>query len=296
MTSLFRTARPRWNIYTPDGRGRDRYISYNNGGYWEYQFQIYTHPEYERPRYSNYHTLYHFAAPFKYYPDGSGRQSHIIGTKGLIHDQKPLIAYKLSDFLRSPDKSSFSPMRKSFKTIHERKYNIQLRTIENKIINRLYTIPMKQRKERMNSDLCNENSKDSDNNLLLKGNQSLPNLTDKRYRTFYPKKSKNIVDLEKMENFDNFNEVYMTQIKNKKLGKLNNKLRLNNTCKNLFRKSRNIKDYNTGGLNTLDIKFNKLKGFEYNQDVSDCGYNAVKQSKSFKVFKPGKFKSIKFTC
>lgn len=147
----------------------------------------------------------------------------------------------------------------------------------------------------MKSELANEGSNASDNNLVFK-NQSLPDLTDKKYRTFFPKKSiKKLGKIENMENLDNFNELYISQIKNKKLGKLN-KLRLNNTCKNLFRKSRNIKDYNTGGLQTLDFKFNKLKGFEHNIDVCDCGYNSVKESKSFKTLQPGKYKRIKFTC
>ena len=107
--SLWRTARPRFAVYTPDGRGRDRYISYNNGGYWESQFRVTTKQEFERPKYTNFHTLYHFAAPFKYYPEGNGRESYIIGTNGLRHDFKPLCTYKLIDFLRGQREEQTPP-------------------------------------------------------------------------------------------------------------------------------------------------------------------------------------------
>ena len=30
-----RTDRLRWNLYDPDGRGRDTYILYDNGGFWK---------------------------------------------------------------------------------------------------------------------------------------------------------------------------------------------------------------------------------------------------------------------
>ena len=33
--SLWRTSRPRFNLYSPDGLGRDYYIGYNNRGFWQ---------------------------------------------------------------------------------------------------------------------------------------------------------------------------------------------------------------------------------------------------------------------
>ena len=100
MSSLWRTERPRFPLYSPDGRGRDYYIKFDNGGYWAEQFQLKKIPDYERPRYSNFHTLFHQAAPFKYWGNGHGRETYILQTNGLFHEQKPLCAYKLSDFLR----------------------------------------------------------------------------------------------------------------------------------------------------------------------------------------------------
>ena len=100
MASLWRTQRPRFPQYISDGNGRDYYIKYNNAGYWESQFKVYKKPDYEYPKYSNYHSLFHQAAPFKYYATGNGRETYIINAGGLYHDQKPLACYKLDDFLR----------------------------------------------------------------------------------------------------------------------------------------------------------------------------------------------------
>ena len=144
MSSLWRTERPRFPQYAPDGRGRDYYIKYDNGGYWAYQFQLKKVPDYERCRYSNFHTLFHQAAPFKYWGNGHGRETYILQTNGLFHDQKPLCAYKLTDFLRD-DKSYkiFNNFRKKlYMSVSEKKYNNELRRIEKKLIKRLYTDPM----------------------------------------------------------------------------------------------------------------------------------------------------------
>ena len=40
MASLWRTQRPRFTLYQSDGLGRDYYIKYTNGGFWENQFVI----------------------------------------------------------------------------------------------------------------------------------------------------------------------------------------------------------------------------------------------------------------
>ena len=109
MPSLYRTARLRFALYSSDGLGRDRYISFNNGGFWDTnEYKISPKPNYEYPKYKNFHTLFHMAAPFKYYSDGSGRDSYVLRYPGLRRDQKPLISYHLSDFLRndSVDKHS----------------------------------------------------------------------------------------------------------------------------------------------------------------------------------------------
>ena len=100
MSSLWRTQRIRFPMYAPDGFGRDYYIKFNNGGYWEDQFHIRKKPDYERYRYNNYHTLFHHPAPVKFNPSGHGRETYIINAGGLYHDQKSLCSYKLADLAR----------------------------------------------------------------------------------------------------------------------------------------------------------------------------------------------------
>ena len=106
MASLWRTQRPRFTLYQSDGLGRDYYIKYTNGGFWENQFVISKKPDYIRNKYNNFHSLFHMAAPFKYWGDGSGRENYILKCNGFYHDQKPLCSYELTDFLRNGKKLS----------------------------------------------------------------------------------------------------------------------------------------------------------------------------------------------
>ena len=99
MANLWRTQRPRFPLYSSDGNGRDYYIKYNNAGYWDDQFKIIKKPDYEYPKYNNFHSLIHQAAPVKYKPTGNGRETYIINDGGLHHDQRSLASYKLDEFL-----------------------------------------------------------------------------------------------------------------------------------------------------------------------------------------------------
>lgn len=145
ISSLWRTERPRFPMYAPDGRGRDYYIKYTNGGYWENQFQIKKNPDFERPHYTYFHSLIHPAAPFKYWGNGNGRETYILKTNGLFHDQKPLCSYKLSDFLREKVYTKFDK-KKIYMSVSEKKFNKQLKKIEKKLVQRLYTEPMSLKK------------------------------------------------------------------------------------------------------------------------------------------------------
>lgn len=151
IASLWRTGRPRFPAYLSDGRGRDYYIKYTNGGYWENQFKVKKKPDYERPRYSNFHTLFHQAAPFKYWGNGNGRETYVLQKNGLFREEKPLCAYKLSDFLRNNQVlkgKSLTQKSRLFMSLSERKYNDELRAVEKKLIKRLYTIPMRNKKQK----------------------------------------------------------------------------------------------------------------------------------------------------
>ena len=151
MANLWRTQRPRFPLYQSDGFGRDYYIKYTNGGYWEDQFTISKKPDYERPRYRNFHSLYHMAAPIKYWGNGSGRENYILKCNGFHHDQKPLCSYQLTDFLRN-DKNirgiPYNFKKKAYLSVAESRYNQKLKNLEKKLVKRLYTEPMKLKKRR----------------------------------------------------------------------------------------------------------------------------------------------------
>ena len=262
-SSLWRTERLRFPLYSPDGRGRDYYIKYDNGGYWADQFQLIKSPDYERPHYKNFHTLFHQAAPFKYWGDGHGRETYIIHDNGLFHNQKPLYAYKLSDFLRNDNNNPF--LNKYKKRIHmsvsEKKYNNVLRQLEKKLIKRLYTEPMNLKKS------------------LIQGRNINDYIKDPMRKTFTSFPIKNIRNNNNEFNFccneilktnddsslehktlEKFNENFLSpDAKNKKI-KIFNKF--NKTCGNFY------KDKN-GNENNLNIKtdsdsnnFSKKRAFK----------------------------------
>jgi hypothetical protein len=137
---LWRTARLGMVTYQPDGLGRDKYIKYNNGGFWDTGEKFEVKKEYERPKYSNFHSLYHQAAPFKYYSNGKTRDSYILFNTGLSKDIKPLGSYKLTDFLRGNEKKI---NKGNFvRSPYEKSISLQRKHIENGIIDRLYKKPL----------------------------------------------------------------------------------------------------------------------------------------------------------
>ena len=181
MASLWRTQRPRFPHYISDGNGRDYYIKYNNAGYWEGQVKIYKKPDYEYPKYSNYHTLFHQAAPLKYYATGNGRETYILNHGGLYHEQRPLASYKLGDFIRgskSIENTSNFQSKKRYLSLGEKKYNSQLKSLEKNLVKRLYKVPIKKNNGEENEVLPSlEGQKEADNNIMMK---STPNLNKEK--------------------------------------------------------------------------------------------------------------------
>ena len=235
MASLWRTQRPRFPHYISDGNGRDYYIKYNNAGYWEGQFKIYKKPDYEYPKYSNYHTLFHQAAPFKYYATGNGRETYIINAGGLYHEQRPLASYKLDDFLRGSKTIADTPIfpnKKRYLSLGEKKYNNQLKSLERNLIKRLYHIPKKNKKEEENDVLPNlENNKDIEHGDKTKSNMIL-NMYESANNTLNSTKNKDKKNLTLSLN-DNLETIFkQTQQINKY------------EMKNNARRSNNESDYN----------------------------------------------------
>ena len=255
MASLWRTQRPRFPHYISDGNGRDYYIKYDNAGYWEGQFKISKKPDYEFPKYSNYHTLFHQAAPFKYYATGNGRETYIINAGGLYHEQRPLASYKLDDFLRGSKtmenaQSNYQNKRR-YLSMAEKKYNNQLKSLEKNLIKRLYKLPKKSKKEEETDSLPSlENKKDIDTGNVIQNNMLLNYVDNNLNMNKTKNKNKKNLSLSLGENFETLFK--QTQQINKY------------EMKNNARRSNNESDYNIyrGGrigcrIRTLD-SFDKL--------------------------------------
>ena len=163
-TSLYRTFKSNYVPYHPDGFGRDRYIAYNNAGFFK---------NYNTPKdidlnnrtgcFFGTKIISHVKSPsvktpnFHYYADGNGRDKYIlVNGGGLFSQSKPLICYKLTDFLRQND-DTISPRRKikAYLSRDEIKYNNLLKEKERNIIKRLY---MNERKKFMRKAKINYKS------------------------------------------------------------------------------------------------------------------------------------------
>ena len=254
MASLWRTQRPRFPHYISDGNGRDYYIKYNNAGYWEGQFKIFKKPDYEYPKYSNYHTLFHQAAPFKYYATGNGRETYIINAGGLYHEQKPLASYKLDDFLRGSKtmenaQPNFQNKRRYF-SLAEKKYNNQLKSLEKNLIKRLYKIPKKSQKEEENEVLSSlENKKDTETESGIQNNMLL-NYVDSNHNMNKTKnKNRKNLSLSLKENLETLFK--QTQQINKY------------EMKNNARRSNNESDYNTYRDGRIGCRIQTLNSMEH---------------------------------
>ena len=224
MANLWRTQSPRFPLYNSDGNGRDYYIKFNNAGYWENQFKIMQKPDYEYPKYNNFHSLIHQAAPVKYIPTGRGRETYIINDGGLHHDQRSLASYKLDEFLRDSKtiESQNKFKKRKYLSLDEKKYNNSLQLLEKQLINRLYNISIekrrKKKKEEENEnilpklDIKNEHEKNENDTFDDKNNyneyneegrlstiENLPSYNNNKFRNYFMnknnKKKINIISL-----------------------------------------------------------------------------------------------------
>ena len=276
MSSLWRTERPRFPLYSPDGMGRDYYIKFDNGGYWADQFQLKKIPDYEPFKYKNFHTLFHQAAPFKYWGNGHGRETYILQTNGLFHEQKPLCSYKLSDFLRKNKSNSLfnSYKKKLFTSVSEKKYNKELRQIEKKLIKRLYTEPMEIKKSlqksRNSDNSLEEQMRKTFTGFNLKNSKELNNSNNEEEL-----KTSRDVDYNAKTTTNWYNKV--KTIKNMKVNNRNNRKlnKFSKTCDNFYTKKHNskelkIKTDDDFHFNITNRKFNKF--FDYNKICSTINY------------------------
>ena len=139
---LYRTMKLKYVPYFTDGNGRDRYIAFDNGGFFGNKE---VNKENSRRTGTSFDTkiTYKYISPymktpnFHYHSDGNGRDSYIYTNGGgLYYDTKPLGSYKLTDFLR--EDSVGATRQKIWVSKAQHKYNKFLRNKEKGIINRLY--------------------------------------------------------------------------------------------------------------------------------------------------------------
>ena len=271
MANLWRTQRPRFPLYSSDGNGRDYYIKYNNAGYWENQFKIIKKPDYEYPKYTNFHSFIHQAAPVKYNPTGNGRETYIINDGGLYHDQRSLASYKLDEFLR--DSKTIEPQNKFRKRKHlslgEKNYNNRLKLLEKQLINRLYNISLKEKKKKKNQkenedilptlDIKNGYEKNENIEFDTKNNcneynreerlntiENLPSYNNKKFRNYFMNGNNKKINKISLKN--NFNAL-LKQSQNIERYELKNK----------SRRSDNENDYNSYRNGRIGCRINGLK-------------------------------------
>ena len=107
--ALYRTFKSNYVPYFPDGNGRDRYIAFDNAGFFpnkesKKENVRRTGTSFDTKISYKYISPYMKAPNFHYHSDGNGRDSYIYSNGGgLFYDSKPLNSYKLTDFLRAND-------------------------------------------------------------------------------------------------------------------------------------------------------------------------------------------------
>ena len=139
---LYRTMKLNYVPYFTDGTGRDRYIAFDNGGFFtnrevKKENSRRTGTSFDTKITYKYMSPYMKTPNFHYHSDGNGRDSYIYTNGGgLYYDTKPLGSYKLTDFLRSSD--IIPRKEKVWVSKAQDKYNRFLRSKERGIITRLY--------------------------------------------------------------------------------------------------------------------------------------------------------------
>ena len=238
---LYRTFKENYVPYFEDGRGRDRYIAYNNAGFF-HGYQKYISPSDYKKTGTVFGTkiIHNNRSPsikapnFRYHSDGNGRDNYIlVNSGGLFYQSKPLISYQLTDFLRKSDNQNYSTRNKRIALSRaEIKYNKLLKDKEKEIIQRLYTNEKKKFMKKKKFDFLDfnsmgsmgemkKNNSDYNNNININNGVNayiLPkfncnkkqenlNLTSKHNRTksFYNEQYNN----------NNFTSVNMNKSKNK---------------------------------------------------------------------------------
>ena len=279
---LYRTMKLNYVPYFTDGNGRDRYIAFDNGGFFANKE---TNKEYTRRTGTSLDTkiTYKYVSPymktpnFHYHSDGNGRDSYIFTNGGgLFYDSKPLNSYKLTDFLRANETIAFNKNGKVWVSKSQDKYNKLLRAKEKDIIFRLYEnekrkfIKKKRKEEEELNDYLEENNDEVYKTLQTETEMTkLPKLNDKKYKKIDFNTINNDLDKDHMD--DNEKEVSKTIDVNKtkhnrvflpKNSMNNDEILINNLSKiNNFDVSKKLKKTNK----SFNQAYFHLRNVNYNQ-------------------------------
>ena len=189
---LYRTMKLNYVPYFTDGNGRDRYIAFDNAGFFankqaNKENVRRTGTSFDTKISYKYVSPYMKAPNFHYHSDGNGRDSYIYTNGGgLYYDSKPLNSYKLTDFLRGNDNPTKKKDGKVWFSKSQDKYNKLLRAKEKDIIFRLYENEKQKflkKKSEENEDNYLENRNDEGYNTIQTEVETtkLPKLMDRSY-------------------------------------------------------------------------------------------------------------------
>ena len=162
---LYRTFKSNYIPYFANGSGRDRYILYNNAGFFQNNQKslspsnIYKTGTFFGTKIVQHNKTDSIKAPtFHYHSNGTGRDKYIlVNGGGLYSDTKPLKSYKLADFLRKNENIE-SPKKHRVKITlskGEILYNKLLRDKEKNVIKRLYDDEKRKFLKKNKTDLFN---------------------------------------------------------------------------------------------------------------------------------------------
>ena len=284
MSGLYRTFKENYVPYFADGRGRDRYIAYNNAGFLhDFPKNLSSSASYKTGTFFGTKIIQHYKSPsvkapnFHYYSDGNGRDKYIlVNGGGLFYDSKPLVSFKLTDFLRKNENQyqSHSPTKRKRVALSrdELKYLKLLRNKEKELIKRLYSNEKKKFIKKQKYEHKNWFSSDDE----IKNDDII---NQKKANTFYlPKCNNSLKGNEINGYYTSRNKYKNNESNNNNLDKEDNNSKLN-ILKN---KPKIIIDaYNDNKAN-INSKHNN---YNFYQDIEKINNYQTAQNKNKNIFK-----------
>ena len=283
-----RTMRTNIVLYKSNGKDRDSYIIYNNGGFWKDIKPINQNDNSFRQPFKSNHSP--GASPGKtppvwtYHSDGSGRDTYILYNGGGLIKKFKSMAEKLKNFLRNDEydedskiNMSFVNRKKPLLLRDEKLYLKKINKIQKDLIDRLYN-KVSLRKKIM----CNDKYKLNDNNNNISFDFKNQN------------QSGNSIIIEPKEIKKNLNRSSSQIYTKKYLEPIKDKINNKDLCNSLFKKKNklilNKKFMNSNSMSNIFRK--KLK---INNDVNINKYN-LKRKFFYNAFHDKMTKGLKINC